>query len=260
MVIGRLPKYLISERARRVSGLLGRPRHQLEADAVARICRDEYATELANTATRPEDQRVGFKIAVITYTDATAKLDLGRPVVDTELTDSVIRKLFPRTHYAGLGEVSLIEGGFPERRELNVGAFEGGVLIATRDAYLFNPSKLHHRYLKAATADTVMLLTQQSFYDMFAYARWVRGSMIRSISVNPVGRVWEDIGTPEPFEQPFWNGDHPMEGDYPLPFHPLDLSDAALRSVLGLLYEGPPGPALKAPEDVPLRAYRRDQP
>lgn len=208
---------------------------------------------------RPEDQRVGFKIAVIAYTEATSRLDLRRPVLDRELTDSIVGKLFPRTAYAEHGEVSLIEGGFPERGELNVGAFEGGALIATRDAYLFNPSKLNHRYLKAATADTVVLLTQRPFYDMFAYARWVHGSMIRSISVNPVGRVREDVGTPEPFELPFWNGDHPADGDYPLPFHPLDMSDAALRSVLGLWYEDPPDLGLKPPEDVPLRAYRRDR-
>lgn len=200
---------------------------------------------------------MGFNIAVIAYTEASSRLDLRRPVLDRELTDSIVRKLFPRTTYAEHGEVSLIEGGFPERGELNVGAFEGGALIATRDAYLFNPSKLHHRYIKAATADTIVLLTQRSFYGMFAYARWVHG-MIRSISVNPVGRVWENVGTAEPFEVPFWNGDHPTEGDYPLPFHPLDMSDAALRAVLGLWYEGPPGPGLKPPEDVPLRTYRRD--
>lgn len=202
---------------------------------------------------------MGLKVSVIAYTGATARLDLSRPVLNCALTDSIVRRLFPRTTYAEHGEVSLIEGGFPERGELNVGAFEGGALVATRDAYLFNPSKLHRRYLNAATIDTVMLLTLHSYYDMFAYARWVHGSMIRSISVNPVGRVWEDIGTPEPFELPFWNGEHPADGAYPLRFHPLDMSDAALRSVLGLSYEGPPDPGLKNPEDVPLRAYRRER-
>ena len=73
---------------------------------------------------------------------------------------------------------------------------------------------------------------------MFAYGRWDDGVLKRSISVNPVGRVWENIGNPESFELPFWNGDHPVDGAYPLPFHPLELSDAALRSVLGLLYVG----------------------
>ncbi len=119
------------------------------------------------------------------------------------------------------------------------------------------PTKLHNRYLKGSARRTVVLITQRSFNDMFAYGRWDDGVLKRSISVNPVGRVWENIGNPESFELPFWNGDHPVDGAYPLPFHPLELSDAALRSVLGLLYEGPPDPGLVRPEEVPLRAWRR---
>lgn len=202
-----------------------------------------------------EDLVVGFNVAVLAYSDELTRLDLRNPIDDCARADAMVEALFPRTPYVENGHVNLMYGGFPERGLLNVASFEGGDLVATRDAHLYNPSKLHHRYLKAARGRTVLLLTQRSFNDMFAFARWENGQLIRSISVNPVGGVWEDIGPPEKFEVPFWRGDHAVEGAYPLPFHPLEFSGVFLRSVLGLLYEGPPNPALTFPDEVRLRAY-----
>lgn len=204
-----------------------------------------------------EDAEVGFNVALLAYGGSSAHLDLSRPDMRHSRPESVVRSLFPRTEYISDGPVTLEQGGFPLRGRLNVGSFEAGTLIATRDAALFNPTKLHRRYLKFASSRTVVLITQQSVYDMFAYARWVDGTLVRSISVNPVGKVWENVGDPEPFEVPYWRGEHPVPDDYPLPFHPLDLSDAALRSVLGLHYEGPYSPGLLSPETVIMHAYRR---
>lgn len=177
------------------------------------------------------------------------------PVDDSARDDAIMRGLFPRTDYIEHGQVNLVDGGFPERGLLSVGSFESGELVATRDAHLYNPSKLHRRYLKAAIGRTLVLVTQRSFNDMFAYARWEDGELICSISVNPVGGVWENIGAPEEFEVPFWRGDHVVDGTYPLPFDPVEFGDVVLRSVLGLLYEGPPDPSLTSPEDVRLRAF-----
>lgn len=200
---------------------------------------------------------MGFNVSLLAYADDISAVDLGRPARDQALAETVVSELFPRTRYAEQGTIALNDGGFPSGGTLNVGTFDSGLLIATKDAHLYNPSKLHRRYLKASMGRTVVLLTQRSFNDMFAYARWVDGSLIRSISLNPIGKVWENIGDPEPFEVPFWNGEHPAESGYPLPFHPLELSDAALRSALGLVYEGPADPRLTSPEDVLLSAYRR---
>jgi hypothetical protein len=163
---------------------------------------------------------VGFNIALLAITRPSLRLDLGRPDTRHGRRESVISSLFPRTEYISHGSLTLEEGGFPLRGQVNVASFEGGTLIATRDAALFNPTKLHRRYLTFGSHRTVVLITQQSFHDMFAYARWVDGTLVRSLSVNPVGRVWEDVGDPEPFEVPFWRGEHPVADDYPLPFHP----------------------------------------
>jgi hypothetical protein len=40
--------------------------------------------------------------------------------------------------------------------------------------------------------------------DWFAYATWQEGRLVRSLSVSPDDGVIEDIGTPLPFEQPYW--------------------------------------------------------
>ncbi|MFG3077194.1 DUF6928 family protein [Streptomyces sp. NPDC048225] len=61
----------------------------------------------------------------------------------------------------------------------------------------------------------------------------------------------ESIGEPLPFELPYWAGDRPAdviswpdedEETYPLPFHPLELGEAALRALCGFVQEGRPEP------------------
>ncbi len=130
-------------------------------------------------------------------------------------------------------------------------------MVATRDAVLSNPTKLHTRYLKAPLSRDVVLLAQQSVYDMFAFGHWIDGQLRRSISVNPVGTVWESIGDPEAFEDPFWAGERPAGSDYPLPFHPLDMADAAVRTFLGIYVEGQPAQGLVEPDRIQLELFGR---
>ena len=54
----------------------------------------------------------------------------------------------------------------------------------------------------------------------------------------------ENIGSPLAFEGPYWAGEHALEPEdenddpYPLPFHPLELAEEALRTLFGFNYEG----------------------
>lgn len=199
---------------------------------------------------------MGLDLSLLAYVHGDF-LDLSRPTDDGEAAAAIVKSLYPRTDYGFEGSSPLDAGGFPPKGRINVGTFEDGLLIATRDAALVNPTKLSTRYLRVAGARAVLLITQQTFYDMFAYARWVQGELVRSISVNPIGRVWESIGQPEAFETPFWEGKHQVSADYPLPFHPLDMSDAALRSLLRLHVEGPPGPGLADPSQTTVHCFGR---
>ena len=83
----------------------------------------------------------------------------------------------------------------PERGFYGVVSFEHGVLVATRDAHLYNPSKLHPRYLRP-DYNTVQLITQRSANDIFAYGRWSNRTLIRSISVNTI------YGRAKPSDEP----------------------------------------------------------
>lgn len=189
---------------------------------------------------------VGVNLAVLLYpSEHLATLDPAE----------VVRALHPRTPYAHVERGTLPQLGFPDRRDVCVGSLEHGLLVATRDAALFNPTKLARRYLKLSS--TVVLVTQQSVYDMFAFARWSDGALVRSISVNPVGKVWESIGEPEQFENPFWDGERPAEADYPLPFHPLEMAEAAHAAVLGAYIEGTPATGLLNAERIVLDRFAR---
>lgn len=196
-----------------------------------------------------QNRRVGFNLAALLYThDAESA---GPSATD------VVSILFPRSRYESLGQGTLEQDGFPNRGDINVGTFERGTVVATRDAMLFNPTKLSTRYLKAPPSRDVILLAQQSVYDMFAFGHWIDGQLRRSISVNPVGKVWESIGDPEAFEDPFWTRERPVGSDYPLPFHPLDMAEAAIRTYLGIYVEGQPAPGLVGPDRIQLELFRR---
>ncbi len=104
------------------------------------------------------------------------------------------------------------------------------------------------------------LHAMHSVVDWFAYAQWTNGELVRSLSVSPDNGVIEEIGQRLPFEEPFWSGQQPATDDaegYPLPFHPLELGEAALKELFGYQLEGFIEPGLLEPESIPLIKYKR---
>ncbi|MDT0203524.1 DUF6928 family protein [Nocardioides sp. AE5] len=188
---------------------------------------------------------MGVNLAAVLYPDADPDL----------APEDVVRRLFPRMRLERTDRGSLISHGFPERGEIAVGHITQGLIITTRDAALFRPTDLHARYAKLG--ETRILLTQQTAHDMFAFARWSEGALVRALSVNPVGKVWQSIGDPDPFEAPFWSGEHPVDTDYPLPFHPLEMAEAAVQEFLGTQFEASPTPQTVAPESIVLDRFAR---
>ncbi|GAB7037060.1 hypothetical protein JCM9533A_09070 [Catenuloplanes niger JCM 9533] len=97
--------------------------------------------------------------------------------------------------------------------------------------------------------------------DWLCFAVWESGSLVRSLTVSPDGGIGENIGAPYDFEHPYWAGERPVEstlsGDpYPLPFHPLELGQDALRALFGFILEGRPDPDDVDPYEVPLQGFR----
>lgn len=86
---------------------------------------------------------------------------------------------------------------------------------------------------------------------------------MRSTSVSPDGGVQEDIGEKLPFEVPYWNGSLSPEGEHTedgeslaLPFHPLELAEAALLSTLGFQFEGRPDESVCDPVEIPIKRFQ----
>jgi len=83
------------------------------------------------------------------------------------------------------------------------------------------------------------------------------------LSLSPDGGVLEDIGVKLPFELPYWAGEHPVFDDeeerseYPFPFHPLELGEAALAEFFGYQLEGGNANAVLEPDTIPLMRLRR---
>ncbi|MDF9714773.1 hypothetical protein INN71_01705 [Nocardioides sp. ChNu-153] len=176
-------------------------------------------------------------------------LDLSRPSEGAEAdAAAVVQRLFPRTPHQLTQSRPLLQTAFPPRGTPVVGVFESGVLVATRDAHLYDPGILHARYRKLTEWPDVRLLTAASVNDMFAYGRWASGELARCFSVNAVAGVVRDRGTPDPFEEQ-------LAVD---PENWLDLCNAALASVLRLQGDAAPGFAGAVPwEDVTMHVFER---
>jgi hypothetical protein len=189
---------------------------------------------------------MGLSFAFLAYSNGGA-VDL-RQAAGVEAAHVVVRRLYPRTPYELVGPLPLLETNRLPRGEIAVGVFGDGVLIATRDAHLYDPDILRRRYLKLDEWTDVQLMTSASVNNMFAYGHWQSGRMTRCLSVNARAGVWRDEGVPEAFE-----AGHGASVE-----RWLDLSNAALASVLRL--DGDAGPPVSDPvpwEDLQLHHFVR---
>jgi hypothetical protein len=83
------------------------------------------------------------------------------------------------------------------------------------------------------------------------------GAKTALLALSPDTGIAENIGDPLPFEAPYWAGEHPVTGRYPLPFHPLELGGGvALRALFGFVFEGRPQPTDVDAESVRLAGFQ----
>jgi len=203
---------------------------------------------------------------MLVYSDGSVKQALAaRPALDREASATLAAKLFPGEQLEPLADADLWSTSPPDA-ELTVGCFPGVALIAAREFGIDYPSKLPTRFLDPSLGSVVHLHAMHSVTDWCAFAVWENGKLLRSLSVSPDNGAMEDLGTRFEFEQPYWAGQHPAGDseeaeDYPLPFHPLELSEAALLGFFGFEYEGTEGSSpLVTPEEIPLLRFKRSKP
>ncbi|QPK65347.1 hypothetical protein IVG45_10640 [Methylomonas sp. LL1] len=205
---------------------------------------------------------MGAKTWMLACVDGNAREILkSNPQMDRQASFALARKLFPSEKLVMLedGDLSLT---CPPDNELLVGCFPGLNIIAAKEFGIDYPSKLDTRFLDVSLDKTVYLHAMHSVVDWFAYAIWVNGTLERSVSLSPDSGVLENIGPRLAFEEPYWSGRHPAcdpEDDYPFPFHPLELGEAALCELFGYQLEGMINPNLLEPESIPLARFRRSR-
>ena len=207
---------------------------------------------------------MGAKTWMLVLADADARKALAmKPPLNREATTQLASDLFSGEKLTLIGDGDL-SYTCPPNNEIHMGCFPGVAIIAAKEFGIDYPSKLPQRFI-ASRGNVVTLHAMHSVVDWFAYAVWTNGQLVRSLSLCPDSGIMENIGQPLPFEQPYWSGEHPAvdsaeEKDaYPLPFHPLDLGEAALKACFGYQLEGFIDPSLLEPESIPLVRYQRSR-
>lgn len=200
---------------------------------------------------------MGAKTALLAYAAEDPVESLRRA---REPDPVATRALVAATHPGWTGRASsgstLSDDCYPEEGTVYAGSFPGIDILCDRDVMDYLPSDFPARYLDAAAGRRVILHAMHSVVDMFVYAVWENGTLVRLLAMTSDDGIVEDIGAPLPFEAPFWAGEHPVRGRYSLPFHPLDLGGgAALRALFGFVIEGRLQPADIDAESVKLAGF-----
>ena len=204
---------------------------------------------------------MGAKTWMLVYASAKVGEALkGAPQLDRDATLELATRLFLKDKLELIGDGDL-SYTCPPDDELHIACFPGVSILAAKEFGIDYPSKLPEPFISEGTHGAIYLHAMHSVVDWLAFAQWMNCKLVRSLSLSPDSGILENIGPRFPFEEPFWSGQHPAsEGEedaYPLPFHPLEMGEVALKNFFGYQLEGFMDPAPLQPESIPLLKYKR---
>jgi hypothetical protein len=214
---------------------------------------------------------MGAKTALLAFADgdlpaalkAASRSPVARPVPDQAgqaaagEAEAVVQRLSPGYQVTPIPDGALFEDTYPPDDIAYTTVLPGAVLICDQRLVAASASGLPDRVLAEAAGRRILLHSMHSVSDALRFAVWENGQLVRSLNLSPDSGVVENIGEPYPFEAPYWAGEHPVtrvfpgQGPYPLPFHPLELGEQALRGLFGFTIEG-----LPHPDDVDTETVR----
>lgn len=193
---------------------------------------------------------------------------LGATRSDRTDVVELVRQIHPGYLVAAVGDGTLSEDLYPPDDIIYATVLAGAELFCDRRLVLDRPSELPEHLRTAGAGRRIIMHGMHSVVDWLGFAVWEDGRLVRSLSLSPDGGIQENIGEPYDFELPYWAGDHPVDPEpdepdeepYPLPFHPLDLGEEALRALFGFTVEGYPHPDDIDAEAVHLHGFRVTDP
>lgn len=208
---------------------------------------------------------MGAKTGLLVYADAAGDVpellrQVGTP--DLDRTTAMMRRLYPGWEIEECDGSNLCDGVYPPEGTAYAASWPGVEVIGDQRVMIDFPSELPEHLVAASAGRRLVLHAMHSVVDWLAFAVWEDGRLVRSVSLSPDCGVLENIGEPLPFELPYWAGERPVdivpwpdkeeeEEPYPLPFHPLEMGEDALRALCGFIQEGRP-----EPDDVDADAIR----
>jgi hypothetical protein len=190
---------------------------------------------------------MGWKTAILMACDGDPAQCLRNPgTLAPAATADLVNQAYPRWTATPTEGKCLEDAVYPPRGIAYAGSFTAADIVCDQELMRDYPSRLPQHLVGLSAGRTLVLHTMHSVVDFFAYAIWVDGTLVRSLSMalgGPRPGILENIGTPQPFEQPYWAGKHAIGDGYPLPFYPLDLAEPpAMRALFGFSLGQPPRP------------------
>ncbi|MET8461500.1 DUF6928 family protein [Micromonospora zamorensis] len=180
----------------------------------------------------------------------------------------MIRRIHPECAVEPADDNTLLDGTYSSDDLTYATVLAGAELYCDRRLVLGRPSELPEHLCQAGAGRRIIMHGMHSVVDWLSFAVWEDGVLIRSLSLSPDGGIQENIGKPYDFELPYWAGEHAVEpvpgwhnqDPCPLPFHPLDLGEEALRALFGFSVEGRSAPDDIDAEAVHLHGFRVTDP
>jgi hypothetical protein len=207
---------------------------------------------------------MGAKTALLAFTEGDLRPALlGATLSAPAEAEALVRQVFPGYDVRLVGDTTL-DATYPPDDITYATILPGAELLCDRRLVLDRPSQLPERILRAGAGRRILMHGMHSVVDWLCFAVWENGTLVRSLSLSPDDGIVENIGEPFDFEHPYWNGEHPVEpvpgwpnqDPYPLPFHPLELGEEALRALFGFILEGLPEPDDVDANTVHLHEFR----
>ncbi|WP_025617317.1 DUF6928 family protein [Salinispora cortesiana] len=193
---------------------------------------------------------MGAKTALLAFADGDLRPALLSATPSTPaVAEALVREILPGYAVTLVGDSTLDETRPPDDVTLAT-VLPGVKLLCDSRLVLDLPSELPAHLYRAGAGRRIIMHGMHSVVDWLCFAVWEDGNLVRSLSLSPDSGIEENIGEPFEFERPYWEGEHPVEpvpgwpnqDPYPLPFHPLELGEAALRALFGFILEGLPKP------------------